>query len=322
MQFVCTLRLPILDNKNRKIMSDTRKAVAVFGLGNMGYEVARRIGAKFRLIASDRDQKAVQRACDELSATAFRPELLDHADAVVLCLPSPEVSMQVLSEIRGFLVPGSVVIETSTVNPRHIEQERDILAAHDVQVIDASILAGVGQMRAGTASLALGGPHETIARVQDVLDAVASRQIHFGKLGTGAAAKVINNAVAHAVMAVVVEAGALATATGVDHLKLVDVLSDKDMGLHRPLTYRYAERILQGDYEGGMPLDAARKDSMLVLQLAQHSGVPLFAIQGTHSVYDMAAAAGYGREDYAAIAKLWCDWGRPAAPARASRDGA
>ena len=114
------------------------------------------------------------------------------------------------------------------------------------------------------------------------------------------------------------EASALATASGVSCEKLIALLSDKQMGLHRPLTYRYAERIVQGDYAGGMPLDAARKDSVLALQLAQTLGVPLFAIQGSHSVYDMAAAAGYGRDDYAAVAKLWADWGCPTVPAKAA----
>ena len=66
-----------------------------------------------------------------------------------------------------------------------------------------------------------------------------------------------------------------------------------------------------------MPLDAARKDSVLALQLAQTLGVPLFAIQGSHSVYDIGVAAGYGRDDYAVVAKLWADWGCPAVPAKA-----
>ena len=153
---------------------------------------------------------------------------------------------------------------------------------------------------------------------QPVLDAIATKQTYFGESGAGAAAKVINNAVAHAVMVVVAEAGALATASGVSCEKLIALLSDKQMGLHRPLTYRYAERIVQDDYAGGMPLDAARKDSVLALQLAQTLGVPLFAIQGAHSVYDMAAAAGYGRDDYAAVAKLWADWGCPTVPAKAA----
>ncbi len=164
--------------------------------------------------------------------------------------------------------------------------------------------------------MALGGDTAAIARAQPVLDAIATKQTYFGALGAGAAAKVIDDAVAHAVMIVVAEAGAMATAAGVDCQKLVALLSDTHMGLHRPLTYRYAERIVQGDYAGGMPLDAARKDSVLALQLAQTLGVPLFAIQGSHSVYDMAAAAGYGRDDYAAVAKLWADWGCPTVPAK------
>jgi 3-hydroxyisobutyrate dehydrogenase-like beta-hydroxyacid dehydrogenase len=115
-------------------------------------------------------------------------------------------------------------------------------------------------------------------------------------------------------MIVVAEAGSLATAAGVDCDKLIGLLSDPQMGLHRPLTHRYAERVVQGNYEGGMPLEAARKDSTLALQLAQDLGVPLFAIQGSHTVYEIAAAAGYGREDYAAVARVCADWWRPAAP--------
>lgn len=172
-------------------------------------------------------------------------------------------------------------------------------------------------MAGGTASLALGGDLAVIARVQATLDAIAPKQVYFGAHGAGAAAKVINNAVAHALMVVVAEAGAMATAAGVDCQKLITLLSDPQMGLHRPLTYRYADRIMKGDYAGGMPLAAARKDSVLALQLAQHLGVPLFAIQASHSVYDLGVAAGYGREDYAAIAKLWADWGCPTAPIQA-----
>ena len=32
-------------------------------------------------------------------------------------------------------------------------------------------------------------------------------------------------------------------------------------------------------------------------------GVPIFAIQGSHTVYELGVAAGYGRDDYAAIAR-------------------
>jgi 3-hydroxyisobutyrate dehydrogenase len=57
-----------------------------------------------------------------------------------------------------------------------------------------------------------------------------------------------------------------------------------------------------------MPMDAARKDSVLALEYAQSQNVPLFAIQGSHSVYEMAVAEGLGRLDYAAISTLWDRW--------------
>ncbi|WP_353234826.1 NAD(P)-dependent oxidoreductase [Diaphorobacter ruginosibacter] len=291
------------------------QTVAIYGLGNMGFPLAQRVGAHFPTQVFDLDAQALARAGKEFGAAAITaPEDLKATRTVVLCLPTPAISMAVLAQIAPHLPTDAVVIETSTVNPEHVHAEQKLLSPFGIEVIDASIMAGVGQMVAGSASLALGGSQPAIARVQGVLDAIAGKQVYFGPLGAGAAAKVINNAVAHAVMVVVAEAGAMATAAGVDCQKLIALLSDAQMGLHRPLTYRYADRIVNGDYAGGMPLEAARKDSVLALQLAQTLGVPLFAIQGSHSVYDMGMAAGYGRDDYAAVAKLWADWNCPAVP--------
>jgi len=294
----------------------SRKQIAVYGLGNMGYLVAERLAQQFSLLVADLDEGQVRRAGAELGAVQIRqPQDVAQADVVVLCLPSPAASRAVLEQIAPHLAAGKVVIETSTVNPADVQACERLLAPRGARIVDASILAGVSQMQAGTATLLLGGEASAIADCQPVLDAIAARQIHFGPVGAGAAAKVINNAVAHAVMIVVAEAGSMATAAGVSCDKLIGLLSDPQMGLHRPLTHRYAERVVQGNYEGGMPLEAARKDSTLALQLAQSLGVPLFAIQGSHTVYEIAAAAGYGREDYAAIARLWADWGCPAVPA-------
>ncbi|ANN65471.1 NAD(P)-dependent oxidoreductase [Bordetella bronchialis] len=291
--------------------------VAVYGLGNMGFLVAERIAAAgFATKVADLDQALVRRAQDGFRAIPISgPDDLADVDVVVLSLPSPAISLAVLDQIASRLPRHAVVLETSTVNPKDIHASKKLLDKFGLRIVDASVMAGVSQMKAGTAMLLMGGDPRAVADSQPVLDAIAPKQIYFGESGAGAAAKVINNAVAHAVMVVVAEAGSLATASGVSCEKLVGLLSDPQMGLHRPLTHRYAERIVQGNYEGGMPLDAARKDSVLALELAQTLGVPLFAIQGSHTIYEIAAAAGYGRDDYAAIAKVWADWGKPAVPA-------
>lgn len=289
--------------------------VAIYGLGNMGYPLAQRVAARFPIQVFDLAENRVAQASTELGASAIaNPADVADTRLVVLCLPHPQASLAILEQIRNKLPDGTVVIETSTVNPEDMARSAKALEGTGVQIIDASILAGVSQMEAGTASLLLGGDPAAIKTAQPVLDAIAEKQINFGPLGTGAAAKVINNAVAHAVMVVVAEAGSMATASGVNIERLIGLLSDPEMGLHRPLTFRYAKRVVEGQYEGGMPLAAARKDSELALSLAQKSGVPLFAIQASHSVYEMGMQAGYGRDDYAAIAKLWADWNHPAVP--------
>jgi 3-hydroxyisobutyrate dehydrogenase-like beta-hydroxyacid dehydrogenase len=200
------------------------------------------------------------------------------------------------------------VIETSTLNPSDIRAVAPACAEAGVLLVDAPILSGVGQMRDGVSTLLVGGDDDAIRAAGPVLEALAPRRVLLGGLGTGTAAKVANNAVSHAVMVVLLEATALAEASGVAPEVFAELLADPDAGLMRPLTHRLRERVFGGDYDGGMPMEAARKDSVLALRLAQETGVPLFAIQGAHTPYELAIAAGYERDDYAALAKLWEEW--------------
>lgn len=75
----------------------------------------------------------------------------------------------------------------------------------------------------------------------------------------------------------------------------------------RPLTHRVQERMMESHYAGGMSVSNARKDSMLAMEMAQELGVPLYAIQAshTHTPYEIAEASGIGQLDYAALATLW-----------------
>ena len=287
--------------------------VGLFGLGNMGAAIATRLRALGPVLAYEPDARRARHVADDQDL-----ELADGAadmadlDVVVLSLPTPSVSRQVVASLIGSLSPGSLIVETSTINPTDVRSLQELCAPAAVRLVDAAILSGVEQMRQGSSMLLIGGEDEDVALAQPALDAMTPRQQRFGPLGSGMAAKVINNAVAHAVMVVLTEAGAMASATGVRRADLARLLAGADGGLTRPLTHRFVERILEGDYEGGMSTEAARKDSTLALELAQASQTPLFAVQAAHTVYELATSEGMGRFDYAAIAMLWEGWtGRP-----------
>lgn len=291
-------------------MSDARRAVALVGCGNMGSAIAARLASRVRLCAYDVEGSRADALAAELGVgvAAAVADAVRDAAALVLSLPHAAASRAAVSEALRVLRPGAVVIETSTVKPADVRELARSCASAGVLVVDAAILAGVDQMRAGAATLLLGGEADAQTAAAPVLDALSSRQLRLGELGAGMAAKVANNAVSHAVMVVLLEAAALARSQGVDAATFARLLADPDAGLLRPLTHRLGERVLRGDYGGGMPTEAARKDSMLALELAQESGVPLLAIQSAHTVYELAVASGWGRDDYAGIARLWEAW--------------
>lgn len=287
-------------------MSEQR--VGVVGLGNMGAEIAGRLATRHAVVGFDTDPAAVERSGRAGVSPAASLADLAGCDVVVLSLPRPEVTLAVLDELEGILREGATIVETSTVNATDMHVLGRRCASARLRCIDAAVLSGVGAMRSGDSTLLVGGDTADVERVRDVLESFSGRILTFGELGAGMAAKVVNNAVAHAVMVVLVEAVALARSAGISIEDISALLADGEGGVLRPLTHRIQERVARGEYEPGMPTEAARKDSVLALQYAQSQDVPLFAIQGAHTAYEIAVAEGLGRLDYASIATLWDRW--------------
>lgn len=282
--------------------------VGLSGLGQMGLAVAERLATAHRVRAFDPDprRRELAEALGDVTATDT-VEGLSGAPVVVLSLPRPDISHASCRALAELPDPPATVVETSTVLPADALACEEILAPAGIGYVDAAVLSGVGQMRDGKATLLVGTSttDDTATAVLATLGATIER---FGTTGAGMAAKVINNQVAHAVMVVLAEACSLAEQSGVPRDRLVAMLAKPDGGLIRPLTHRVAERVANRDFDGGMPTDAARKDSMLALAMAQQLGVPLFATQAAHTVYDLAVAKGLSRQDYSSLVRLWDEW--------------
>lgn len=288
----------------------TALRVGLCGCGNMGSAIAARLANAVDLTVYDLDAARADAISEELGVSVAPSllELASTAQAVVLSLPHPAASLDVLEVLAPNLRRSSLVVETSTVAPADMLALESICGDGGIHVVEAAILSGVRQMREGSSTLLVGGSDEAVDAAGPVLDALAPRQIHLGPLGSGMAAKIANNAVSHAVMVVLVEAAAIACAAGVPPPVLADLLADPDGGLLRPFSHRFRERVLAGEFTGGMPTEAALKDSELAQRLAEDAGVPLYALKAAHVPYELAVAAGHARLDYSAIALLWEEW--------------
>jgi len=285
-----------------------KDAIAMIGLGNAGAALANALSGRFSLSGFDVDakRKSAVEALDISWASSIETVVAD-ADIVLLSLPRPEISLQVARAIVDVHSPVKLVIETSTITPKVARELAAICGSANIGFVDAAIAGGVQSMAAGENTFLVGGSDEDFATASRVLDPIATRVHHLGPVGAGSGAKVVNNAVMHALMVVLIEAGAMATKLEIPMQTMIEILARPD-GIKRPLQHRLQERVLNADYAGGMSVTNARKDSVLALETAQDVGVPLFAISAAHAPYEIAEQLGHGALDYAALAKLWESW--------------
>lgn len=282
--------------------------LGMIGLGNAGSALASALSGRIPLVGYDADPKrrAVVAKLDLLWAESVA-EVGEKAGAVLLSLPKPEISKAVVAELLAGNTRPELIVETSTITPKVARELGAASEAAGVAFIDAAIGGGVQSMAAGKVTFLVGGDAAAFAKAKPLLDMLAETIHHLGPVGAGSGAKIVNNGVMHALMVVLIEAAAMGKKLGIPTKTLVEVLGRPD-GIRRPLEHRVRERMLDGNYAGGMSVMNARKDSTLALETAQDYGVPLFATLAAHTPYEIAQQKGMGELDYASLAKLWEEW--------------
>jgi len=282
--------------------------LGMIGLGNAGSALASALSGRIPLVGYDVDPKRRASVAKlDLIWAGSVAEVGAKAGMVMLSLPKPEISKAVVAELLAGGRRPRLIIETSTITPKVARELGAACEPAGVAFIDAAIGGGVQSMAAGKVTFLVGGEAAAFAKAKPLLDMLSETIHHLGPVGAGSGAKIVNNGVMHALMVVLIEASAMAKKLGIPMKTLVEVLGRPD-GIRRPLEHRVRERMLDGNYAGGMSVMNARKDSMLALETAQDYGVPLFAILAAHTPYEIAQQKGMGDLDYASLAKLWEEW--------------
>ena len=281
--------------------------VGLIGLGNAGAALATPLCRNFSVIGFDisEDRRVIAesigvRTVNNVSEVATCP-------IVLMNLPTEAASKAVADALISASARPQIVVETSTVTPALATELAATFSHAEIAFVDAAIAGGVAGMAAGKTTFLVGGSEDDIAVVRPVLAAMASTIRHMGPVGAGMGAKVVINAVYHALMVVLLEAATMTEKLDIALPALIDILTSEE-GMMRPLEHRLVERVLGNDFAAGMSITNARKDSVLAIETAQQLGVPLFAIAASHTPYEIAEAAGLGQQDYAALAKLWREW--------------
>lgn len=283
--------------------------IGFIGLGHAGRPMASNLikgGYSLRVydISPEAMEKVVSLGAEPAASAAH---VAEGSEVVFLSLPHPTISEKVILGPSGVLEgarAGTIVVELSTISPSLAKKLNAAAEERGVSFIDSGIAGGIARAVSGELTIMAGGTEDAFRKVLPMYNAIAKHVYHVGPSGSGSAIKVVNNAISHAIWVAVCEGAAMAVRSGIRPEVFFEVVSHSS-GNSTPLHERFKARVLTGNFEAGMSVDLAYKDSQLALQLASEVGVPLFAIQVAHSAYEWARAEKLGDKDYAAIITLW-----------------
>jgi 3-hydroxyisobutyrate dehydrogenase len=243
--------------------------IGFVGLGRMGRPMAGRLAeAGYRLVVSDAAPGVAASIEGAVAAT-------DHGDfagvdVVILMLPNSAVVESVLEEegLAAVLEPGALVVDMSSSEPLRTRALAARLAGRGLRFVDAPVSGGVRGAVAGTLAVMTGGDEADIAEIQPLLEILGRTVLPVGPVGSGHAAKALNNLVSAATLSVTVEALRLGAEFGIAPQTMNAVLNSSS-GRSNTSENKVAQFMLDGNYGSGFALQLMAKDVRIAVDLAR-----------------------------------------------------
>src|SRR5258708_4538097 len=151
----------------------------------------------------------------------------DPAATVITILPPSREVRQVLTGPKGLLDalrPGSLLLEMTSADPPVTRELAAEVAARGSALIDAPVSGGVRGATEGTLAIMVGGDAALLERARPVLARMGKNIFHAGPVGAGHAIKLVNNMCSGGILALTIEAVAVAARSRVDPAPAVEII--------------------------------------------------------------------------------------------------
>ena len=281
------------------------------GIGKMGGPMAGRLlDAGYSLCICDPDAAAVTRLVARGAQTGRSPaDVASDAEIVLLCLPSPDVVRSVAVGSGG-IANGSavrVVIDLGTTGPVMARTLSAALAERGITYVDSPVTGGIAGAVAGTLTVMTSCPRVTFAEVELLL-AHLGRVVYTGDTaGLAQTAKLANNLLSAAALAVSSEAMAMGVKAGLDPQVLLDVIN-AGSGRNSATEDKFPRAILTRTFDFGITTGLFLKDVRLCIEEAEALGVPMIAGAAVREMFAVSRAR-YGDDaDFTSIARVLEEW--------------
>jgi 3-hydroxyisobutyrate dehydrogenase-like beta-hydroxyacid dehydrogenase len=200
--------------------------VGFIGLGSQGGPMARRIvESGYPLLLWARRAEALIPFEDTTAeAVASVSELGARAQHVGICVVDDAGVRQVCAELIPAMQPGSGIAIHSTVHPRTVIELAQQAEERGIALIDAPVSGGGPAAHSRTLTVMIGGDEKALIAARKIFETFAGLIVRVGGVGAGQMAKLINNALMAAHVAMAHHGLAAGAALGLDRQALCEIV--------------------------------------------------------------------------------------------------
>jgi 3-hydroxyisobutyrate dehydrogenase-like beta-hydroxyacid dehydrogenase len=285
-----------------------RPRIGIAGLGRMGAPIAANIlAAGFPTSVWNRSPEKAAALRERGAAWSATPgDLTRTTDIVLTSLADPAAVERVYFAPDGLLPharPGTILVDHSTGPP---DLARRIAAAameRGAAFLDAPVAGSIPAATAGQLGIMVGGDRDAFDRCADVFAAIGKAAYYLGPSGSGAAMKLVANAILATMVQALAEGVALGQKAGLAPADIFAVLNASSAAA--PVVAAKAAAICERTYQpAAFTLELMQKDLWLALALANELRSPLPAAAIAHDMVVAANATGKSDLDFSAVALL------------------
>lgn len=286
--------------------------ITCFGLGIMGEPIAIRLleAGHTVTIWDGRSKDAVGRLKTFGCHVAGTPrEAASGAEAIITCLPNGSSVHEVLFEGSHPAVEdaaGALILDLSTIGPESAAELGDRAENVGLRYVDAPVSGGPSAAAKGLLTVMAGGSTEDLTQAEALCAAFAKEFQIMGARGSGQATKLCNNLLVAQIMMANAQALALGESYGLPPEVLMPVLS-KSSGSNWQLDNILSKTVLKDDYTPLFSVSHMAKDTLLILEAAAASGIPMPSFEHVSQAYVDSKNEYYADADFSIIYKRLID---------------
>ena len=225
------------------------------------------------------------------------------ADVVVVMVATPEQLAALVNQIAAE-THGALWIIMSTVGPKSVREQGDLLRRAGARVVDAPVTGGVARARTGELVIFAAGEPKDVAVATPVLEAMGSVRVIGPHLGDGQSIKVVNQHLCSVHIVAAAEALNLGRALGLDPATVLKLVEKGAAGSWM-LSDRGPRMLMGTDAEVTSTINIFVKDSGLVVSAGEACGAELPLLAIAHERFSRAASAGLGLRDDSRVIETW-----------------